>query len=41
MYKQVSSVPFQTCSWLRKAAQQIAKDLCKYRVGSNNYCNAI
>ena len=28
-YKQISSVPFKPCSWLRKEVNQIAKDLCK------------
>ena len=41
MYKQLSSFPFKPCSWLRKAAQQIKNDLCKYTAGSNNYFNAI
>ena len=39
-HKQISSVPFKPCSWLRKATQ-IANDLCKYKASSNNYCNAI
>jgi len=40
-YKQISSVPFQPCKWLRKAAQQFAIDWCRYTAGSNICFNAI
>jgi len=40
-YKLISSVLFEPCSWLRKAAQKIANDCCRYTAGSNNCFNSI
>ena len=41
IYKQLSSVPFNPCSWIREAVKKITNNLCKYTVGSNNYVNVI